>query len=97
MAAPQIVTVVDAVVPVDREQDLIDGFAALASNTPDGVVRSQLLRGQEGRWRIQSTWRDRESLMAVRESGDRPAALQLLESIGAEHTHDVFTVEHTLM
>jgi hypothetical protein len=31
--------------------------------------------------------------MAVRDSGEPPAALRLLESIGAAHSHAVFVVE----
>lgn len=91
---PQIVTAVDAVVAVDREQELLQGFAAMnAATSPDGLVRSELLRGQDGRWRIQTTWRDFDALMALRASGEPPAALRLLDSIGAEHSHAVFTVE----
>jgi hypothetical protein len=91
---PQIVTAIDAVVAVDREQELLAGFAAINAETePDGLVRSELLRGQDGRWRIQTTWRDFDALMAVRDSGEPPAALRLLESIGAAHSHAVFVVE----
>jgi hypothetical protein len=89
-----LVTAVDAVVDEDREQDLIDGFRALvAGPQPDGLVRSELLRGQDGRWRIQTTWRDRAAVMALRASGEPPAALALLEGVGADHTHGWFTVE----
>jgi heme-degrading monooxygenase HmoA len=91
---PQIVTAIDAVVAADRESDLLEGFASLnASTKPDGLVRSELLRGQDGAWRIQTTWRDRDAVIALRQSGEPPAALRLLESIGATHTHAVFTVE----
>jgi hypothetical protein len=30
--------------------------------------------------------------MAAREAGERAAALVLFEQVGAEHTHEVFTV-----
>jgi hypothetical protein len=93
---PQIVTAVDAVVAADRESDLLEGFAALnATAKPDGLVRSELLRGQDGSWRIQTTWRDRDALIALRASGEPPAALLLLDRIGAEHTHGVFSVEQS--
>ena len=33
--------------------------------------------------------------MAVRDSGEPPAALALLDSLGAEHSHALFTVEQS--
>ena len=41
-------------------------------------------------------WRDRAAITAARKAGAQPAALALAERIGAEHSHDVFTVEETL-
>jgi len=93
MSSP-IVTVVDATVPAAREAELLEGYRQMSeSPKPEGLLRSELLRGQEGAWRIQTTWRDRESLMALRQSGVRPAALDLLDGLGAEHSHAVFTIE----
>jgi heme-degrading monooxygenase HmoA len=89
-----VVTVVDATVPAEREQDLVDGFRRLAADArPDGLLRTELLRGQQGRWRIQTTWRDLDAVRALRAAGARPAAQDLLESVGATQTHDVFKVE----
>ena len=89
-------TVVDAIVDASREAELIDGFRALGENdVPVGLVRSELLRGQDGAWRIQTTWQDRDALMAVRASGRPPAALELLDSLEADHSHAWFTVEET--
>ncbi len=91
-----VVTAVDAVIPPDREAELVDGFRRMvAADPPDGLVRSELLRGQEGRWRIQTTWRDLDTVRALRAAGEPPAAQVLLESVGATHTHDVFFVEHS--
>jgi len=90
-----VVTAVDAVVPSERETELVDGFRRMTeSSLPEGLLRTELLRGQEGHWRIQSTWRDLATVKALRASGARPAAQDLLESVGATHTHDVFFVEH---
>ena len=89
-----VVTVVDVVVPAEAEQALLDGFRELAVQPhPEGLVRTELLRGQEGAWRIQTTWRDLDAVRAAGASGRPPAALPLLEGLGAEHTHDVFTVD----
>jgi heme-degrading monooxygenase HmoA len=92
-AEAEVVTVVDAVVPADREDELVEMFRRLvASPKPDGLLRSELLRGQEGQWRIQTTWRDRDAVMALRARGEPPAAAALLDAVGATHTHDVFAV-----
>ena len=90
----EVVTVVDASVDPAREQDLRDGYRQMMeAPKPDGLLRTELLRGQGGAWRIQTTWRDREVLLAQRSSGRPPAALELLDRVGAQHSHAVFTIE----
>lgn len=92
----RVVTVVDARIAADREEMLLDGFRQLAEGAkPRGLLRSELLRGQDGAWRIQTVWQDRETLMAVRASGEPPAALALLDRLGAEHSHAVFMLEQS--
>jgi len=89
-----VVTTVDTTVSPDREQELLDGFRQLnEGDPPDGLVRSELLRGRDGSWRIQTTWRDMEALLALRQSEQPPPALALLDRLGAEHSHAVFSVE----
>ena len=89
-----VITTVDLELPADREHELLDGYAEMINGpTPSGLVRSELLRSFDGIWRIQTTWRDQEALTALRRSGEPPAALALLERLGAEHSHSVFTVE----
>ena len=91
-----VITVVDATIDPARETDLLAGFRALnEGERPPGLLCSQLLRGQDGAWRIESTWDDLESLMALRRAGRPPAALALLEGLGAEHSHAWFTVEQS--
>jgi hypothetical protein len=91
-----IITTVDATIDPARDHELIEGFRRMnEGHRPEGLLRSELLRGQDGTWRLQTMWRDRESLMAVRNSGNRPAALALLESLGATHHHAVFVMEQS--
>ena len=91
-----VVTVVDAQVDPDREADLVAGYLQMSEGErPEGLLRSELLRGQNGRWRIQTTWQDMDALRAVRASGVRPAAIDLLERVGAEPSHAWFTVERS--
>jgi quinol monooxygenase YgiN len=93
--ARQVMTAVTGIVAPERESELTDGFRDLTTGPkPDGLIRAELLRGQQGVWRIQSVWRDREALIAMRSSGDRPAALALFDKVGADHSHEVFSVEH---
>jgi len=90
----RVITTIDARIQPESEQGLLDGFRQINDgHKPEGLVRSELLRGQGGAWRIQTTWRNRDALMAVRNSGEPPAAMALLGRLGAEHSHAVFTVE----
>jgi hypothetical protein len=92
----RVVTVVDATIAQDREQELLDGFEQMNEQAkPAGLLASELLRGQNGAWRIQTVWQDRDALMAVRASGEPPAALALLDRLGVEHSHGLFTVEQS--
>jgi hypothetical protein len=89
-----IKTIVSATVAADREDDLIHGYRDLISaGMPPGLRRSQLLRGQGGTWRIESLWSDMAALQALRESGQKPLALELFEHVGAEHRHEWYIVE----
>jgi hypothetical protein len=91
-----VVTSVDATVDATRETELLEGFRLMNEGTkPDGFIRSELLRGQDGAWRIATTWRDFDSLMALRRSGMPPAALELLDRVGADHSHSWYTVEQS--
>jgi len=93
----RVVTAIDAMVDRSREDDLREGFRQISEGEqPDGLLRSELLRGQSGAWRIQTTWRDRDALVAVRNSGKPPATLELLDRLGAGHSHAVFSIEQSL-
>jgi hypothetical protein len=60
---PPLVTTIDATVPVEREEERLDAYRQLNEEArPEGLLRSELLRGQDGAWRIQTTWRDKEAL-----------------------------------
>ena len=39
--------------------------------------------GQDGSWQIQTLWRDFAALRAVRDAGQLPSALALMERLGA--------------
>lgn len=89
-----ILTEVSAPVAPDRETDLIAGFRELlAGPLPDGLVRTELLRGPDGEWRVNSLWRDRQALDAMRAGSEPPAAPTLFRKVGAEPTLRVFQVE----
>ena len=98
MSPPRIVTTVAFVVPPEREGDVIPAYRDVIAHglRPDGLLRSELLRGQGGRWSIHTLWRDREAIIAARNAGAQPAALLLAQRVGAEHSHDVLTVEESL-
>ena len=97
MADAPCLTAVSLEVPAGREADLVAGYRELiAGARPEGLLRSELLRGREGRWVIQTLWRDRDAVLAARASGTPPLAVLLADRVGTEHTHDVLTVEAAL-
>lgn len=63
-------------------------------NNPSGQLRQLATPLRETvRGVLQTTWSNREALMALRKSAEPPAALALLDRLGAEHSHAIFTVE----
>lgn len=91
-----VLVAITADVPAGREDDLVAGFRELvAGPAPAGMRRAELLRRREGGWRIHTVWENLDALLAVRQSGTAPAALQLLDRIGAEHSHEVLFVDQS--
>src|SRR5215213_6178639 len=65
--ADQVLTEVSAVVAAERVDALRAAYRQLANEPlPEGLLRSELLRGLDGRWRIQTLWRDRAAIAALR-------------------------------
>lgn len=88
-----VLTEVSATVDPRRENDLRASFRELLeSAAPDGLLRTELLRGPAGQWRIQTLWRDPAALDAMRAAGDPPAALTLFRSFGAEPSLTILQV-----
>lgn len=88
-----VLTEVSATVEPQDEQALVEGFRALtAGPVPEGLLRTELLSGPEGDWRIQTLWRDRAALDAMRAAPEPPAAPHLFRSVGAEPSLTVLAV-----
>ena len=88
-----VLSEVGAVVAPEREAGLVAAYRDLvAGSLPDGLLRTELLSGPDGRWRIQTLWRDRAALDAVRNAPEEPAAPRLFREVGAEPTLAVFDV-----
>jgi hypothetical protein len=79
----RVLTEVRATVDPSRREALVAEFEALlAEPKPDGLLRTELLE-VDGEWRIQTLWRDREALAAMRADAAEPAAPKLFRSVGA--------------
>ncbi|MDF2270506.1 hypothetical protein P2Q00_34525 [Streptomyces coacervatus] len=90
----QVLTEVSAAVAPEREADLVAAYRELVAGTlPDGLVRTELLGGQDGHWRIQTLWRDRAALDAMRAAPEGPAAPRLFREVGAEPALALFDVK----
>lgn len=90
--AEQILTEVSARV-ADAAGGVVDEFMRLLeAPLPDGLLRTELLHGDDGEWRIQSLWRDQYALDAMRSSPEPPAAPALFKRLGAEPTLRILRV-----
>ncbi len=81
----EIMTEVSAIVAGERSDDVPAAFAELTRRPlPAGLLRTELLAGQDGEWKIQSLWRDQAALDAMRAGPEPPAAPTLFRRLGAE-------------
>ena len=80
----EIMTEVRATVAGERAGEVVAAFTELARRPlPDGLMRTELLEGRDGEWKIQSLWRDRAALDAMRAGPEPPAAPALFRQLCA--------------
>jgi DNA-binding response OmpR family regulator len=87
-----IVTVVEGRVPEERSGVFQAAYATLLTMPiPNGLITTQLLRdmGDSEAWRIETVWRDRESIDAMRAQGT-PLAVKLFRDAGVEPSVSLF-------
>jgi heme-degrading monooxygenase HmoA len=88
------VTIVEGAVDAEREDDLRSAWEDTTSAAlPNGFIESSLLRTEDGTWRIVTVWESKEAVMALRASGERPAALVMFERAESEPSVSMWTVE----
>ena len=87
------VTMVEGAVEAARESDLRSAWEDKTAVLPAGFIESALLRAEDGTWRIVTVWESREAVMAMRASGEPPAALVMFEGAGSEPSVSMWTVE----
>ena len=87
-----LVTVVEGRVPTERSGVFEAAYATLLTMPiPNGLITTQLLRdtADPDAWRIETVWRDRESIDAMRAQGT-PLAVKLFRDAGVEPSVSVF-------
>jgi heme-degrading monooxygenase HmoA len=89
-----VLSVLEAHVSPDRAATFEAGYRSLEERSkPPGFVSTQLVRGTADStlWRIETLWRDRAALDAMRTQGT-PAGVLLFREVGAEPSLTVFDV-----
>ncbi len=87
------VTIVEGAVEAVREGDLRSAWKDNTAILPAGFIESSLLRAETGTWRIVTVWESKEAVMAMRASGEPPAALLMFEQAGSKPSVSMWTVE----
>ena len=93
-----VLTVLEGTLAPGRATDLESAFRAATGQAPPGLVRSHLICSTADRthWRIETLWRSREALDAMRRSGATPAGVLMFRAAGAEPTLAIFEVSATI-
>jgi len=87
------VTIVEGAVEAGREGDLRSAWDTATAVLPAGLIESTLLRTDDGTWRIVTVWESREVVIALRASGEPPAAIAMFQAAGAAPSASLWTVE----
>jgi heme-degrading monooxygenase HmoA len=87
------VTIVEGAVEAAREGDLRSAWEDKTAVLPAGLIESALLRAEDGTWRIVTVWESKDAVMAMRASGEPPAALAMFEQAGSKPSVSMWTVE----
>ena len=87
------VTIVEGAVEAVREGDLRSAWEEKTAVLPAGLIESSLLRTEDGTWRIVTVWESKEAVMAMRASGEPPAAPLMFELAGSKPSLSMWTVE----
>ena len=88
------VTIVEGAIQAGREDDLRSAWDdKTAGVLPAGFIESSLLRTEDGTWRVVTVWESKEAVMAMRASGDPPAAPTMFEKAGSKPSVSMWTVE----
>jgi heme-degrading monooxygenase HmoA len=94
-ASIRVVSEVSAVVRPEQEDEFLAGVREMVTlPRPDGLLRTELLRGSDGQWRVQTLWRDLDALAASRVTPEPPrTAPHVFRSVGAEPSLEILEVE----
>jgi quinol monooxygenase YgiN len=80
-----LLTVLEGIIAPERAPDLEAAFERAGQPRPEGLLRSELLRGVTApdTWRIQTLWADRQALERMRAQGT-PAGVLMFRAAGVE-------------
>ncbi|MBI3647500.1 MAG: hypothetical protein HY240_01870 [Actinobacteria bacterium] len=87
------VTIVEGAVEGARESDLRAAWEGKSAVLPAGLIESSLLRAEDGTWRIVTVWESKEAVVAMRASGEPPAALAMFRQAGSDPSVSMWAVE----
>jgi quinol monooxygenase YgiN len=94
----QVMTVLEAHVPTDKWQELMQTFRAASSpeRLPEQMLSTMLVqsRSDPDLWQGISVWRSAEALKDYRASVSVPEGIQMFRSVGVEPGISIFEVQH---
>lgn len=81
-----IMSVLEANVAANRVSDLVSAYRVGITDLEPGIVQTWLVKSASNPdvWRIQTLWRDRAALQAMRATGQTPKGILFFRAAGAE-------------
>ena len=91
------VTIVEGAVDSGRVADLRSAWDLATAHLPDGMIESALLRADDGTWRVVTLWDSEDAVLAMRASGEPPAAPLMFERAGSTPSVSMWAVEERVI
>jgi quinol monooxygenase YgiN len=90
-----VLTILEAQVEKQYWQELPRAYAELATDKPEGLVRSYLAQNenQPELWRILTFWESQEALDAMRATGQTPTGIVIFQRVDATPEVKIYDIQ----
>jgi hypothetical protein len=90
-----VITILEGRVTAEKQDLLRNAYSSAISKLEDGIVETFLISDSHDNesWKIMTIWKDKETLMAMRNSGETPRGILIFREAGVEPQLNILRVD----